>query len=974
MKRNLIIICTVFAWFGLQVGTAQVAQGNIDLQQVSSNPANPTGICQCDTIRVRYEIKAGANFTSTSTFRYQLANPINAWGSAIDLALVNLLTGINPDVNATNVNDTIGSGVKWADLAIPCNASLFGASLRIINEDINGNIVTDGASDTAYYNVNRIPTIAVIDSASMITQAGMRTDTFDNPYTTSTLDIGFCKGDTVILVVNNDGIRYQWFNGNTMVGTDADSLKVTASGQYYVEVFDGSCSIFSDTVAVNQLTTPTDITFNPNNSVGATQVDKPGNATLDSVEICETGSVFFTGPTPNPATGLTFTYQWLTDSLNPTSGLLDTFAIPGATNPSIIINSSNSRPGANRYWLVVDDGFCQDTTDVPYWVLVDTVPRAQVAGIPFPGFTGPTVFNEVCMKDSVNLTSLPTVVNGNWKFQWQWLDPSTTPNTWRPVWPAASSDPGLDTFPNITIDTSLSEPGQPYFQNPKSALRFFRVRINNITVNRNIQTCVFFSDSIAVRWFPEYSIALAPNQPAINIVGQDSINFCEDDTALVEAPQTPAGLLAFNFGYSYQWLTDSLDPLTGNRVRYAIPGATARQVPIDSSGNYFVVLDDGICTDTSDVFRVFVDTIPQTQVQEVPFPSGGGLSNLNLCLYDSALVSATDTVLGLNPWDYQWQIRNPGTGMWMDMTGETDVTLQIDTQSVPVGVDTGYVRLTTTYFNRFGLQVCDFITDSIMIIFFDSPTVSFIPGDSVGVCPGDSILFVAQGNFTSFSWQNGQVLSSSRYLGVPGDYPTVATGVNGCITRDTVTVFPLTVNAAAGPDQTVESGELVNLSASGGTGYRWFANKPLEFSDMLSQSISVRKVLDEGQEADTITIYVLVTNQRGCDGLDSLRLIVNRPDVPGSVDLIENAYNIFTPNGDGLNDVWDISEIVDGDNCRIQIMNRWGSTVFEDESFDGTWTGVDNGGNDVPDGTYYYVLDCNQEVRINNAITVIRNQ
>ena len=67
---------------------------------------------------------------------------------------------------------------------------------------------------------------------------------------------------------------------------------------------------------------------------------------------------------------------------------------------------------------------------------------------------------------------------------------------------------------------------------------------------------------------------------------------------------------------------------------------------------------------------------------------------------------------------------------------------------------------------------------------------------------------------------------------------------------------------------------------------------------------------------------------------------------------------------------------MDGDVCAIQIMNRWGSVIYDDTRFTGLWKGVDNGGNELPDGTYYYILECGNanEIRMRNAVTIIRNQ
>lgn len=983
LYRQSLLLLSLFLSLSALAQNNIVSAGKIDILNGTTNVNFADATCQCDTIIVEYEIKPNANFASTTSFEYQLAtNPALNWGTATQLSLV-MLEKNDPPVALTLPSDTFSSGKKWAHLAIPCNTPIGIYGLRIINRNANGTITPiDGFSDTTYRQINRIPTVGVVDSLAII-RAGSRIDTVDNPYT-SAVDIGICFGDSVYLRVNTDATRIQWFNGSLPVnGETKDSILVGyGQGAYYAELTNnGNCPIYSDTVLITPVATPTTITFDPNNPANANayQVDFPNNnnSPLDSIELCESDIALLSGPIASPATGLTYTYQWLTDSFNPVTGNFDWYALttPTATQRILQINQNSSIPGWNRYRIVVNDGFCQDTTPIlnQYWVNIDTTPNATVAGVPFPGFTGPTVFNEICMRDSVKLSTIPFITNGDWKFRWQWYDPTSM--SWRSVSGQPVGSLEFDTLADITIDTSLSDPGQPYFQNPKASVRFFRVRIATETTFRGIETCVFFSDSVAVRWYPEYDLTLAPNQPQVNVVGQDSINFCENDSAIIQAPSTPLDYLAVYPGrtYTYQWLTDSLDPNNGTRVKYALTGETNRSYIARTSGNYFVVLDDGICLDTSHVYRVFVDSLPSTSILEVPY-AGQGLTGLNLCLYDSALVSALDSVGGIRPWLYQWQQYNPNTGGWFNLTNDTNITFQVDTSYKRVGEDTAWFRLTTTYFNQFGLQTCASTTDSLFAVFYNSPTLNFFPGDSVGLCPGDSILFVAQGNFNQVTWTAGNVGGATRYINTPGTYPVRAVGENGCITRDTVTVFPLIVNAAAGPDQTAGSGEIVSLTAFGGTDYRWWANKPLQFSDFLSQTIQVSKVLENGVLADTITVYVEVTNQRGCVGIDSLQLIIKK-DFPAQITNINRSFNIFTPNGDGLNDMWDVRELLDGSaNCQLQVMNRWGSVVYEDDSFNGMWDGTDNGGNELVDGTYYYTIDCGGTILMQNAVTIIRNQ
>ena len=996
MKKQLLKLLMFFtlAMFMPALSYAQqtVAKGQIDILTGVVDVNFADAICQCDTIEVDYEIKPLANFPSTSSFEYQFVTTAPAvppvFGAPSLLELTKLEKNA-PPIPLTLPSDTFSAGRKRAYLVIPCNTPIGLHALRVINRASNGVITpVDGFSDTIFFNVNRIPTLAAIDSIAMV-RNGFHIDTTDNPYS-GTADVGICKQDSIFLRITTNASSIQWYNGfNTILGETKDSIQVGSPGVYYAKVTNGGlCSIYTDTVTVTSILTPTTVSFNPTNPLNANAyiIDfPPVNSTPDdSLELCANETAVLTGTFPPAGTGLTYTYQWLTDSLNTTTGFRDWYALttPSATTRFLTIDANSSRPGVNYYRLVVDDGFCQDTTAElsKFNVFIDTVPTGTPVGIPFLGTTGPTVFGEVCMTDSVNLALFNNgAANPLWRYRWQWYDPTVPAgaNPWKSVsgGTAAAGTLSFDTMPTIKIDTSLSDPGQPYFQNPKPVLRFFRVRVASETPYYDTETCVYFSDSIAVRWFPEYDLTVA-SAPGINVIGQDSINFCETDSATISAPSTPAGLITFGYNYSYQWLTDSIDPNNGSRVKYPLVGETNQSFIVHETGRYFVVINDGICSDTSNVYRVFVDSLPTTTISEITYPgSTNGLTGFNLCLYDSALVSASDTVLGLTPWRYQWQQLNPTNGFWTSLLTDTLVTFSIDAGLKRVGEDTAYFRLQTSYFNRFGLETCVSITDSIAVIFYQNPTLSFIPGDSIGLCPGDSILMVATGNFNTVSWDNGSVLGATRYISAAGTYPVRVTGINGCITRDTVTVYPLVVSAGAGADQTAESGDVVTLTASGGTNYRWFANKPLQFSDFLSQRIQVSKVLENGVLADTIIIYVEVTNQRGCIGLDSLQLIVTKT-FPEQVSLINKAYNLFTPNGDGLNDLWDIRELMDGDVCNIQIMNRWGSVVYETEKFPGTWSGKDNGGNDLPDGTYYYILECGNtnEIRMRNAVTIIRNQ
>jgi gliding motility-associated-like protein len=66
--------------------------------------------------------------------------------------------------------------------------------------------------------------------------------------------------------------------------------------------------------------------------------------------------------------------------------------------------------------------------------------------------------------------------------------------------------------------------------------------------------------------------------------------------------------------------------------------------------------------------------------------------------------------------------------------------------------------------------------------------------------------------------------------------------------------------------------------------------------------------------------------------------------------------NAFTPNGDGVNDVWEIGNIGLFPKAFIQVFNRWGQQLYEGMAIEGFWDGTYNH-TPVPTGSYIYIID-----------------
>ncbi|HTK21525.1 MAG TPA: gliding motility-associated C-terminal domain-containing protein [Mucilaginibacter sp.] len=70
--------------------------------------------------------------------------------------------------------------------------------------------------------------------------------------------------------------------------------------------------------------------------------------------------------------------------------------------------------------------------------------------------------------------------------------------------------------------------------------------------------------------------------------------------------------------------------------------------------------------------------------------------------------------------------------------------------------------------------------------------------------------------------------------------------------------------------------------------------------------------------------------------------------------------NAFTPNGDGINDLWNIKSIEAYPKCIVSVYSRYGTLVYQSKGYPRSWDGTSNGSG-VPTGTYYYIINLNDD-------------
>lgn len=121
----------------------------------------------------------------------------------------------------------------------------------------------------------------------------------------------------------------------------------------------------------------------------------------------------------------------------------------------------------------------------------------------------------------------------------------------------------------------------------------------------------------------------------------------------------------------------------------------------------------------------------------------------------------------------------------------------------------------------------------------------------------------------------------------------------------------------------------------------------------------------------------LLCNDFCPDYCDTANVVLNVIE-PGLLDSLVDIANTITPNGDGINDQFVINELVDAidqfPQNELVIINRWGDIVYSAQPYNNDWDGKNESGQDLPQGTYYYVLrlDIAKALIYRGDITIIR--
>lgn len=294
-------------------------------------------------------------------------------------------------------------------------------------------------------------------------------------------------------------------------------------------------------------------------------------------------------------------------------------------------------------------------------------------------------------------------------------------------------------------------------------------------------------------------------------------------------------------------------------------------------------------------------------------------------------------------------------------TGETSQAISLDLS--------GLYTVTVTDIN-----LCTNSTDLELTV-NETPVVSFTNDTSL-TCEIPKINFFNTSSYPAnslFNWNFGDNSESeesnpSHLFNLPGVYPIslVITTQEGCVDsllQDVnISFYPLPV-AEFKLEPAVVS----------------VFNSTVNFVDESQNAIKWNWIFGDGQQSEEknpnhyydligkFKVKLIVTSLAGCISEFSNDVLVTPFYIP----------NAFSPNGDGVNDVFfNAGYVMNVASYNMTIFNRWGEKVFQNDNYQEFWNGLDKNGKPMPQGVYVYTVKVNtlsgKPYVFNGSVTLVR--
>jgi len=303
-----------------------------------------------------------------------------------------------------------------------------------------------------------------------------------------------------------------------------------------------------------------------------------------------------------------------------------------------------------------------------------------------------------------------------------------------------------------------------------------------------------------------------------------------------------------------------------------------------------------------------------------------------------------------------------GQDQWVQ--GAIEFTPSVNIYSIAVGPDC------TNYYNYTQYNELHYYMDNFVLApkpDFGFKTITAVTGNA---CTGHFVLKAPPYINATYQWFKDQKLipgATSETYAVPdkseaaGNYVVnIGRPYNSCLNS-----FPFAVNFSNLTNFTLGNDTLLCSPAS----ITLTAKQPYITSYLWQNGSTV-----ETQQVDTSGLYwVQLTDDYGCVKTDSINI-----KVQGCENCRLFIPSVFTPNGDGLNDVFEATpqcKYIGLKSFELRIYNRWGQLEFRTNDIHKGWNGMYKN-QEVPQGVYLYVVKYsllqNEPAEQRGTITLIR--
>ncbi|QQS30856.1 MAG: S8 family serine peptidase [Sphingobacteriales bacterium] len=246
----------------------------------------------------------------------------------------------------------------------------------------------------------------------------------------------------------------------------------------------------------------------------------------------------------------------------------------------------------------------------------------------------------------------------------------------------------------------------------------------------------------------------------------------------------------------------------------------------------------------------------------------------------------------------------------------------------PVATVTSDITYTITVTNPQGCQ-----TVRTVDIILNNADFSVNLGADTVLCNGGTLNLNAGAGFESYLWSNGSTTESIT-ASESGVYSVTITNDIGCSATDEIDISIDSVQPEITGNLTITEEESTTLSTQQGFSQYLWSNSAV------TPSITVS---DGGEYA------VSVTNSNGCTGMDAVTVqVLNRNEL-----LIPSA---FSPNGDGMNDLFRVVNSNPVESFNLIVYNRWGNQLYETDNILSGWNGAFKN-TDSELGVYVYFIE-----------------